>query len=175
MTMEDDMARLPSLFRAGIPASRDADPFLTLHREMNRLFDDIMGNLASSADAEGGVFAPRLDMTETDDEVVVCAELPGVDRKDVDVTMSGDVLSIRGEKKIERDERKENRHVSERVYGTFARSVQLPFRADPDGVSASFEHGVLTVHVPKPAGIRQEARRIEIGTAQTGGDRQPKR
>lgn len=170
------MARLPSLFRAGTPASRGADPFLTLHREMNRLFDDIMGNAASPGEAEGSLFAPRLDVTETDDEVVVCAELPGVDQKDVDVMMSGDVLSIRGEKKVERDERKENRHVSERAYGTFARSVQLPFRADPDGVSAAFEHGVLTIRVPKPAEVRQEARRIEIGAARTGGgNRQPKR
>ncbi|WP_406856076.1 Hsp20/alpha crystallin family protein [Alsobacter sp. KACC 23698] len=145
-----------------------ADPFLSLHREMNRLFDDVMrGAPLAAAGGQGGstLIAPNINVSETDTEVRVTAELPGVTDKDIHVDLNDDVLVIRGEKKLEKKEDKENFHYIERSYGTFQRALQLPFPADPEQVKAHFENGVLTVTLPKNA--RQErARRIQV---QTGG------
>jgi HSP20 family protein len=145
-----------------------ADPFLSLHREMNRLFDDVMrGAPLSAAGGQGGstLIAPNINVSESDAEVRVTAELPGVTDKDIHVDLNDDILVIRGEKKLEKKEDKENFHYIERSYGTFQRALQLPFPADPDQVKAHFENGVLTVTLPKNA--RQErARRIQV---QTGG------
>ena len=163
------MARNPlSPFRSGGLAERggySGDPFLSLHREMNRLFDDVLrgsfGVPVQSGEQGGGMMMPHMDVSETENEVRICAELPGVSEKDVDVSLSDDVLTIRGEKKFERKDDKENYHFVERSYGTFQRSLRLPYAVDPDQVQASFENGVLTVTLPK--GKEQErSRRIQV-------------
>jgi len=107
---------------------------------------------------------PSMDLREKDNELCICAELPGVDPSEVDVRLDGDMLTIRGEKKAEADDDKQNYHVMERSFGQFQRSIQLPFQPDPEQVRAEFRHGVLTVHVPKQPQAAN-SRRIEVHTS----------
>jgi HSP20 family protein len=149
------------------------DPFMSLHREVNRLFDEALRGfgqpLVAGESAAGGTFVPaRMDVSETDSDVRVRAELPGVSEKDVEVTLDDDLLTIRGEKRLERKDEKENFHFVERSYGTFQRSLRLPFAADPDRVQANFENGVLTVTVPKSK-QQERSRRVQV---QAGGGAQ---
>src|SRR5690348_7047647 len=172
------MARVPALFTPGSLLASGfvgSDPFLTLHREMNRLFDDVIrGGTAATGSQGAMLLAPNMDVTETDNEVRIRAELPGVTEDNIDVSLDDDVLTIRAEKKQERKEDREGTHVSERVFGTFQRALRLPYRVSPDQVQAQFENGVLTVTIPKS----QEAdrsRRIQVqgrGTAEQGEGRQ---
>jgi HSP20 family protein len=111
-------------------------------REGRSLLEDVWGR-----GARGPV--PSVDITEDDGNYVVTAELPGVKREDVNVELEEDVLTIRGEKRSEREEKKEKRRFVERSYGTFSRSFTLPANADPDRVSAGFKDGVLTVTIAK--------------------------
>ena len=127
---------------------------MSLHREMNRLFDDVFRGMPAAGGAQGGTgqfIQAQMNVSETDKEIRITAELPGVDQNDVDVSLDDDVLTIRGEKKFEQKEEKENFHFVERSYSTFQRSVRLPFPVDPEQVNASFENGVLTVSLPKTA------------------------
>src|SRR5918993_3658923 len=173
------MARNPlSPFRGGglMGGGFGGDPFMSLHREMNRLFDDAFrgstGQMPSSQGqgGEGGMLMPHMDVSETDKELKICADLPGVSEKDIDVRLEDDVLVIRAEKKFERKDGKENYHFVERSYGTFQRALRLPGPVDPEKVQARFENGVLTVTVPKSE-QQERSRRIQI---QGGGSRSQK-
>ena len=160
------MARYPmTLFTpGGLMGAGGHDPFLTLHREMNRLFDDVArsGAPAPSGGGQGGVLlAPHMDVSETDKDVRIQAELPGVSEGDVEVALDDDVLTIRAEKKQERREEREGVHISERAYGTFHRSLRLPFHVEPEQVQARFENGVLSVTLPKTQ-PQERTRRIQI-------------
>jgi HSP20 family protein len=165
------MARQPmSPYRTGGLTERGmgTDPFLSLHREVNRLFDDVLrgyGPPAGTAQGGGNLIPAHMDVSETEEEFRVRAELPGVSEKDVEVTLDDDVLTIRGEKRFERKDEKESYHFVERSYGTFQRSVRLPYAVDPERVRASFENGVLTVTLPKTK-QQERARRIQV---QAGG------
>ena len=170
------MARNPlSPFRGGglMGGGFGGDPFMSLHRQMNRLFDDVLrdstGQMPSSQGqgGEGGMLMPHMDVSETDKELKVCAELPGVSEKDIDVRLEDDVLVIRAEKKFERKDDKENYHFMERSYGTFQRALRLPGPVEPEQVQASFENGVLTVTVPKTE-QQERSRRIQIGGSRSG-------
>ena len=99
------------------------------------------------------------------------AELPGVDEKDLDVTLANGMLTVRGEKRTERDEqdKDENWHVVERSYGSFSRSIPLTFDPDPAKVEANFDKGVLRIHLPKPAEVAQKQQKIEIKKAKANG------
>ncbi|TCN21291.1 Hsp20/alpha crystallin family protein [Sinorhizobium americanum] len=169
------MARNPlSPFRpGGLTEHGYGDPFLSLHQEMNRLFDDVLrgrlGGPLQRGTQEGGMMMPDIDVSETDKEVRICAELPGVKDEDVDVSLNDDTLTIRAEKKFERKDEKENYHFMERSYGTFQRSLRLPYPVDADKIRADFADGVLTVTLPK--GPEQEKRRkIQV---QHGGRQEP--
>jgi len=163
------MARNPlSPYRSG--GVRFGDPFLSLHREMNRLFDDAFrGAGGQNESGQGGEVAltPHVDVSETADEVRICAELPGVKEEDIDVTLNDDVLTIRGDKKFERKDDKENYHFMERSYGSFQRSMRLPYSVNPDEVRADFENGVLTVSIPKSQ-QQQRSNKIPIKGASSG-------
>jgi HSP20 family protein len=165
------MARVPSLFSPGsLLATGGSDPFLTLHREMNRLFDDVLRGGSVSSGGQGGsqgdvLLAPHMDVSETDKEVRVQAELPGVSENDIDVSLHEEVLTIRAEKKQERKEEREGVHFSERAFGTFQRSLRLPFQLNPDQVQARFENGVLSVTLPKVQ-PQERSRRIQVQGAQ---------
>jgi HSP20 family protein len=161
------MARNPMTpFRPGggmVPG----DPVLSLHREMNRLFDDVFrgAGLPAATGSQGqggGTFVnASMNVSETDKEIRITAELPGVTEQDIDVSLEDDMLTIRGEKKFERTDDKENFHFVERSYGTFQRSLRLPFSIDSEQVQASFENGVLTVTLPK-TGRQERSRRIQV-------------
>jgi HSP20 family protein len=147
------------------------DPFLSLHREINRMFDDVFrgtGMQPATGDSQGrSLVNASIDVAETDKEIRITAELPGVAEQDVEVMLQDDLLTIRGEKKQERKDEKESYHFVERSYGRFQRSIRLPFQADPEQVQARFENGVLTVTVPKSE--RQErSRRIQVQGGQAG-------
>ena len=147
---------------------RSYDPLLDLHREMNRLFDDMFGWGGAGGSSGGGgslsAFGsgPRLDMHESDKELTIEAELPGVDRNDIDVRLDGDMLTLSGEKRSQRDDRQQNAHFSERSYGRFQRTVQLPFRPEQDDVEAEFDAGVLRLRLQKRPETASGSRRIEV-------------
>jgi HSP20 family protein len=141
------MSRFRAPFGASRVPARWGDPFVDLQREVNRVFDDVFRGFGSRADDETAMAAPRIDIDESDQEIHISAELPGVPMEGVDVSVDGDVLTIRGEKRCERKD--ERACVSERYYGSFQRAIQLPFEPDPDKVQANFENGVLKIALPK--------------------------
>ena len=138
-------------------------PFLTLHREMNRLFDDVFRGFDLAPfgwDRSGGAMSwPNIEVNETDKQVNVIAELPGLEEKDVEVELADGVLAIRGEKKTETEDK--DRLFSERYYGRFERRIPL-HDVEQDKVSASFKNGVLTVTLPKSPAAQQKVKRIAI-------------
>lgn len=142
------------------------DPLLTLHREMNRLFDDVfrgfgpLGRVGNPL-MEGQFTWPRLELSETDKSVTVTAELPGLSEKDVQVEIANGVLSIRGEKKAERSD--DSKFVSERYYGSFEREISLE-GVEEDKAQADFKNGVLTVTLPKSEQSNRNVKRIAINT-----------
>jgi len=118
--------------------------------EMNRLFDSFFrGFDLEPFDVQGGMFSPKVDVVETETEIRVSAELPGMDEKDIDVSLTKDALTIKGEKKVEKNESDKDYYRMERSYGSFSRTIPLPVQVDPDQVSAEFRKGVLTVVLPK--------------------------
>lgn len=160
-------------FRAGVGGG---DPFLSLHREMNRLFDDVFrGGIAGPTEDSSAGFVPaRINVSETDNELRITAELPGVSQNDVEITLNDDILTIRGEKRFENKDDRENFHFVECSYGTFQRSMRLPYATDPDQVQATFENGVLTVTLPKNQ-AKERSRRIQVqGKSERGRSDQGK-
>lgn len=146
-----------------IPALPEPSAFRSLHREVDRIFDDFARSVSSLADERGRGLVPSMDVAETDKEIEITAELPGLERKDVDITLEDDMLTIRGEKKLEAEEKEKNYHVNERSYGVFYRVLQLPPGIDPATVDASMSKGVLKIRIPKPA--HSEAKKIEVKEA----------
>jgi len=158
----------------------DTDPFMAMRHEMSRLFGDAFGGLGLPTlfgAALGGMpaqtLAPQMDVSETEREIHVTAELPGIDPKDVEVMLADDRLTIRGEVRSERDEKDRNYHVMERSQGSFSRSIRLPFAADPSQVKAEFKNGVLTLTIQKPKEVLEKQHRIEVQT-DTGAAGEPK-
>jgi HSP20 family protein len=131
-----------------------------LRREMDRLWDDFFGPGRKALRPMEMEWAPAVDVSETADQVVIKAEIPGMEAKDIDISLAGDVLTIKGEKKSEREEKKENYHLVERSYGSFSRSLKLPAAVDMDKVEASYKQGVLTISCPKKEEVKPKA--IEI-------------
>jgi len=166
------MARNPlTPYRGGGLLGGGFDPLFSLHRDMNRLFDEVMGggqSFMSGQIGQGGqgqIINAHMSVSETEHEIRVAAELPGVREEDIDVSLNDDILTIRGEKKFQRQDEKENFHFVERSFGTFQRSIRLPFPINPDQVQARFDNGVLTVSLPKSA-QQERTRRIQV---QRGG------
>jgi HSP20 family protein len=156
--------------RTSVPSlmpGEEVSPFMTLHREMNRLFDDMlsrfdpgMPSLVGRTPGWAGAGWPSVEVNATDNEVRVSAELPGMDEKDIEVLVDNDVLTIRGEKRSETEDK--DRRFSERYYGRFERSLALPFEVDEEKAEASFKNGVLTVTIPKSATAKDTAKRIAV-------------
>jgi HSP20 family protein len=143
------------------------DPFLVMRRQMNRLFDDVFGDFALpslESPAVRQLASPKIDVSETDKELRVTAELPGLKEDDIDVMIDEDSLTIRGEIKQEREDQDKDRnyHVKERVEGVFSRTLPLPFRADSSKVQATFRDGILTITIPKPEEAQQKQQRIQV-------------
>ena len=137
------------------------NPIELFQRDMNRLFDEFFGRSFGLAPmwSEESIFtfSPRVDVVETDREIKVSAELPGMDEEDIELRLDNNILTIRGEKKQEKGE---NYYRSERVYGTFQRAIRLPAEVDADKAEAVFKNGVLTVRLPKTVASR--AKKISI-------------
>ncbi len=150
--------------RVPVRRAEDGDPFLPLRHEVNRLFDEAFRGFDIAPFGFDRVFNgawswPNIEVSETDKEMKVIAELPGLEEKDVEVKLSDDLLTIKGEKKTETQD--EDRLVSERYYGRFERRVPVE-DIEEDKVSASFRNGVLTVTLPKLPEAQRQAKRIPI-------------
>ena len=124
---------------------------------MERLWNQFTGGYQPASPLVGE-WLPSIELSETKDSLIIKAELPGLEGKDVDVTLSGDILTIKGEKKQEKKEEKEHSHYSESFYGSFQRSFRLPVDVKADNIDASFDKGVLKLTLPKT----EEAKKKEI-------------
>jgi HSP20 family protein len=150
----------PALYRD------EMDPFLSLHRNVNRLFDEVFRGFDSPAifggmNARNGVW-PNVEFSENEKEIRVTAEVPGLEENDIEVLLDDGVLTLRGEKKSETEDK--DRQFSERYYGRFERRLALGREVDEDKVAATFKNGVLTVTLPKTEKAQANAKRIAINS-----------
>ncbi len=160
---------LPWARRDGVSEAKGAEdnPLAALQRDMNRAFDSFWGRAErpfAGLAAAFGEGAPRSDVVETDSGVEVTVELPGLDEKDIEVNLSDDALTIKGEKKLERKDEKKGYYISERSYGSVYRSIPLPAGVNADKAEASFRNGVLTVKLPQRPEARAKVRKVEVKT-----------
>jgi HSP20 family protein len=150
-------------------------PLGNLHRELDRLFDDLGGAFWRApfgrglepmwGNDKGWAAVPAVDVVEKDRAYEISAELPGIDQKDIELKVSDGVLSITGEKSEEKEEKKKGYHLSERRYGSFARSFVIPDSVEVDKIDAQFKNGVLTVTLPKKAAAMKPEKKIEVKAA----------
>lgn len=181
MTQVTVKSEKPSAPSAPAPASRGAAPWEawdTLRDQMDRIFGSFTSGFPSLPalrrsfgfepafrfDTSFGVTAPAVDVAETEKEFLITAELPGIDEKNLDVTLSNGVLTIKGEKREEKEEKEKNYYLSERRYGSFQRTFQLPDGVDQNKIAANFEKGVLRVTLPKTAEAVTQQKKIPIAT-----------
>lgn len=157
--------------KTSVPAH--TNPILGLREEIDRLFDDYFaapfGRLSDFAAFRGlgafpslGDMTPHVDVKDTEAAIEIIAELPGLEEKDIEVTIENGTLSMKGEKKVEREEKGADWLLSERRYGAFHRTFRLPDTVDEDKVAARFDKGVLTLTLPKTVKPAKEARKIEV-------------
>jgi HSP20 family protein len=150
------------------------DLFQSLRHEMDRIFDQFWRGFGFPTlrrvfepepfwrESAFGVSVPAVDVAEDDKAYHITAELPGISEKDIEVNLSGDILTISGEKREEREEKDKSYHFSERRYGSFRRSFAIPQGVDRDKIEASFKNGVLTLTLPKTAEAMQQQKKIEV-------------
>ena len=154
---EDTKSKVPSTSSSGI--------FDDFRKEMDNLVSGFFGGEGRwpvPTSLPKGLVNPAIDVTENDDAVTLTAELPGLAEGDVDLTVQDGVITVKGEKKHERDEEKDNVHITERSYGSFQRSMPVPDRVDADKISAKFYKGVLKVVMPKKPEAASPSRKIII-------------
>jgi HSP20 family protein len=147
------------------PFGQAVDPFRDLgdiQGEMNRLFDSFFGRPAQQVSGMERVWAPAVDMYETKDELVVMADLPGVSEKDIHLSITGDMLTLRGERNWNQEVKQESYYRGERWYGRFERTLPLPIPVQWDKVKASYRDGVLTVTLPKADEIKPKEIKIDV-------------
>lgn len=153
------------------PQGGGGDPLIQLHREIDGLFENAFrgfgvapfrSDFFTPLTAEG-LLKPQVDIGVTDKEYSVTVEVPGVSEKDVKVEISGNIMTIRGEKKQEKEEKDKNYYRIERSYGSFQRVLSLPEDANQDDIKATFNKGVLTVKMPRKALPKPDVKQIEIG------------
>ncbi|TPL12889.1 Hsp20/alpha crystallin family protein [Mesorhizobium sp. B2-4-11] len=163
---------------APAPAGNWTAPFETLRREVDRLFDDfhpfdfrlpstrsLFGRELSPLRNAYWPVAPAMDLVDKDKEYEITAELPGIDQKNVEIKLANRVLTIKGEKKEEKEEKDKDYYLSERRYGSFQRSFKLPEGVDADKIEANFTKGVLTVKLPKTAEAQKAEKKITVKAA----------
>jgi HSP20 family protein len=173
------MAEIPVEVRRTTPSTRPAaDPWQAFRNEMDRLFDRFttgfgFPSLRRMFDIEPawryesslGFAAPAVDITEDDKAYKIAAELPGMSDKEFDISLSGDMLVLKGEKRQEREEKEKNRYLSERSHGAFQRRFALPESIDRDKIAAEFSKGVLTLTLPKTPDAQRQQKKIEVKAA----------
>jgi HSP20 family protein len=142
------------------------EPFRELTRiqdEFNRLFDDRLYRYRGGQEEElGSAFLPAIDVYEDHEALTMTAELPGIEPKDVDLRIENGVLTLKGERKLEKEEKKENYRRVERSYGTFMRTFTLPTTVDGDKVKAEFKNGVLKVMLPKKEESKPKSIKVKV-------------
>ncbi len=148
-------------------ARRMISPFTEMQNRMDSFLDNFMTGydidfLPAAWQERIPDWSPRFEITETDETYEMAAELPGMDEKDIEVFVEDDVLTVKGEKKQEREEKRRNYHLTERSYGTFQRSFPLPRGLHSDKVKATFKKGVLSLTLPKTEEAKAHRRKIEI-------------
>ena len=144
---------------------RELTPFSDfdrMRREMDRLWDTFLEGDVRKGSKKDSVWLPSVDVSETKNDVVVKAELPGMDPKDIEVTLSDGHLMIKGQKKHEKEEKDEDYHFVERSYGSFVRAVHLPKEVKHDKISASYKNGVLKVVLPKSEEAKTKELKIKV-------------
>jgi len=142
---------------------RPSRELAAIRDEMDRLFDEFFNFVpARRRELLEGEWLPNIDVAETDDNVIVTAELPGVKQDDVSISVLNDVLTLKGEKKEEKEIKRENYHRIERSYGSFQRSVSLPTGVQADKAKATYKDGVLTVTIPKAESAKPKSIKINI-------------
>lgn len=143
----------------------ELDPFTALRKQIDSMFDNADRGMSDW----GTDFRVRSNLSETTQDICITAELPGLSDKDVDVSVSGDRITIKGEKKSEKDEKKEEEgrefHRIERMSGSFRRTMRLPFDIEADKVTATVQDGILTVTIPKPARVLEQTKKVQITSA----------
>ena len=149
------------------PRRVEEEPFFGIQRRMNRLFDEFFNEPFGLAPMRefGQNFMPRVDVYEDEKEMRVTAELPGMDEKDIDITLDREVLTIRGEKSSETKEENGQYHRIERSYGSFERQIPLSMEVDANKVDAEFKKGVLTITLPKPVEATSRVKKIAVKKA----------
>jgi len=159
---------VPSVWRrTGLPISREEEqPFYSLQREVNQLFDDFFRGFDVTPFRLGGdrlrAFSPSIDIKENDKEVSIKAELPGMDEKDIEVNLLEDRLTIKGEKKEEKEDKGSDYYRMERSYGSFSRVINLPDLVDTKKAEATFKNGVLSITLPKTEEAKVKGKKIPI-------------
>jgi HSP20 family protein len=136
--------------------------FDRIRREMDRIWDSFLEGRPVRRVEEDREWLPSVDVSETKSDLVIKAELPGLDSKDIDISMNNGYLTIRGEKKNEKEEREESYHLIERNYGLFTRSVRLPKEVQSDKITASFKNGVLKITLPKSDEAKKKEIKIKV-------------
>jgi HSP20 family protein len=146
-----------------LPGLWSENPFADLRKEMDQALESFFGKNKLPSLSEGeGFLSPSIDVSESDQSIVLTAELPGISEDDIDISIQDGVLSLKGEKKMEKKDDKDNYHVVERRYGSFQRSMRLPASVDESAVAAKFDKGVLTVTMPKKPDTAPVQRKIAI-------------
>jgi len=177
--MAEAITKLPVKTEEGkSPGVAPWRPFETLRREIDRLFEDFDGGMWRSRFARpmfdlqplwsresSWIATPAVDVAETDKAYEIAAELPGMDEKNIEVKFADGVLTIKGEKKEAKEEKRKDYYLSERSYGSFQRSFQVPAGVDTDKIEATFKKGVLTVTLPKSAEAQKAAKKIDVKAA----------
>ena len=155
--------------RGSLPVRREGEhSFLSLQKEMNELFESFfrgwhMPSFGDLGDWQED-FTPHIDVKESEKDIHITAELPGMDENDIDVSLTGDALTLKGEKKEERNEKEKNYWHVERRYGAFHRVLPLPEGIDMEKIDATFKRGVLHISIPKKEQIDSSAKKITIKT-----------
>lgn len=162
-----DKKTLMPFGRGSAPSRSHEDTFLSLRREMDQLFDSFTRGWGLPTLASESVLSPRVDIVETETGLEMTAELPGIDPKAIELDLDDDVLTLKAERKAEREEKDDKRryHLTERSIGTYMRSFSLPFTPDRDKITADFDKGVLKVMVPRSPDQPKSTKRIEIRPA----------
>jgi len=127
-----------------------------------RLFQDSINRLFSEDGAKARPWSPAVDIIENDNELVLKADVPGVEMKDIDIQLENGTLTVRGERKFEREDKNKGFHRMERIYGTFVRYFTLPETVDPEHVKAAYEAGVLTITLPKKEIAKPKAIKVQV-------------
>ena len=175
--MAENITKLPvKIEKTTTPTPQMWQPFESLRREIDRMFDDFGGGMWRSP-FRGSFFEPfrrtevalaalpAVDVVETDKAYEITAELPGIDEKNVDVKFANGVLTIKGEKQDEKEEKRKDYYMRERSFGSFERSFEVPDSVDPEKIEATFKKGVLTVTLPKSAEAQKAEKKIAVKAA----------